>query len=113
MAMSGSFILDTNILIALFANEQRVLDEIGKSKQTFIPSIVIGELYCGAFNSARAKENMDKIDLFKKQVPYFFAMMKLPDIMGRLKSNSKTRGLPFLKTTSGLPHFPSNTTSHL
>lgn len=48
--MSGSFILDTNIVIALFGNDASVVREIEKATDILLPAIVAGELYYGAFN---------------------------------------------------------------
>lgn len=41
--MSGRFLLDTNIVIALFADEAIVKDNLAQASEVFIPSIVIGE----------------------------------------------------------------------
>lgn len=53
--MSGKYLLDTNIIIALFADETRVKNSLDQAKETFIPSVVIGELYYGAKKSGRTK----------------------------------------------------------
>jgi len=42
--MSGSYILDTNIIIALFDGDESVKHELTQAEEIFIPSIVIGEL---------------------------------------------------------------------
>ncbi len=62
--MSGSYLLDTNIVIALFANDSSVLRQLSTSSQIFIPSIVLGELYYGANKSAHSKSNIIHIDNF-------------------------------------------------
>jgi tRNA(fMet)-specific endonuclease VapC len=48
MRMNGSYLLDTNIVIALFAKDANVLQKLSVTSQIFIPSIVLGELYYGA-----------------------------------------------------------------
>jgi tRNA(fMet)-specific endonuclease VapC len=40
--MSGRFLLDTNIVIALFADEAVVKDNVAQASEVFIASIVIG-----------------------------------------------------------------------
>ena len=60
--MSGKSLLDTNIIIALFANDEKIKTNLAKTDEVFIPSIVIGELFYGAYKSARAKENISKIE---------------------------------------------------
>ena len=42
--MSGRYLLDTNIVIALFANEFSVIKAVRDAAAVYIPSIVIGEL---------------------------------------------------------------------
>ena len=62
--MTGRFLLDTNIVIALFANEAVVQANLANAAEVFIPSIVLGELYYGANKSLRVAENVAKIDEF-------------------------------------------------
>ncbi|CAN5484130.1 tRNA(fMet)-specific endonuclease VapC [soil metagenome] len=62
--MSGRYLLDTNIVIALFANDRLVVEQIEDAEEVFIPSIVIGELYYGARKSGQARENVARVDLF-------------------------------------------------
>ena len=62
--MNGKCLLDTNIVIALFADEAPVKDNLAKTEEVFIPSVVIGELCYGAYKSTRAKENLARIDEF-------------------------------------------------
>jgi predicted nucleic acid-binding protein len=49
--MNGRYLLDTNIVIALFANDAAVIDHLRLAQAIFIPSIVVGELYFGAYRS--------------------------------------------------------------
>lgn len=42
--MTGSFLLDTNIVIALFAKEAVVQANLANAAEVFIPSIVLGDL---------------------------------------------------------------------
>ena len=62
MGMSGKYLLDTNIVIALFANEAAVKENLANVEEVFIPSVVIGELFYGAHKSARTKDNLARID---------------------------------------------------
>lgn len=48
--MNGSYLLDTNIVIALFADETVVKNSLAKANEVFISSITVGELYYGAKN---------------------------------------------------------------
>lgn len=46
--MSGKFLLDTNIVIALFAADTGVIKKLEDAEKVHIPSVVIGKLYYGA-----------------------------------------------------------------
>ena len=46
--MSGRVLLDTNIVIALLADEAVVKDNLAKADEVFIASIALGELCFGA-----------------------------------------------------------------
>lgn len=55
--MTGRFLLDTNFVIALFANEAVVQAKLANAAEVFIPSIVLGELYYGKEVASRGKEH--------------------------------------------------------
>lgn len=59
--MNGEVLLDTNIVIAFFAQEASILARI-EHVNFLVPAIVLGELYAGARKSARVAENMARID---------------------------------------------------
>jgi tRNA(fMet)-specific endonuclease VapC len=62
MPVNGRYALDTNIVIALIDGDVSVRDRILSADEIFIPAPVIGELYFGAFNSARPDCNAARID---------------------------------------------------
>jgi tRNA(fMet)-specific endonuclease VapC len=62
--VNGKYLLDTNIVIALFAGEQTVLDRLKDASEILIPSIVIGELYYDAKKSGQVMKNTQRIEAF-------------------------------------------------
>jgi tRNA(fMet)-specific endonuclease VapC len=60
--MSGNYLLDTSILVDLFAEDEIIKAQLAKVENTFIPSIAIGELYFGARKSVRAEKNIQQIE---------------------------------------------------
>jgi len=60
--MNGRFLLDTNIIIALFAQEPSVQERLEQAEEVFVPSVVLGELYFGARKSTRVEENLARVD---------------------------------------------------
>jgi tRNA(fMet)-specific endonuclease VapC len=61
--MSGKYLLDTNIIIALFADEAVVKNNFAQANEVFVPSVVIGELCYGARKSVRTEANLTRVDV--------------------------------------------------
>jgi len=51
--MSDRYLLDTSVLIVLFADETAVKEKLAQASEVFIPGIAVGELYYGAWKSQR------------------------------------------------------------
>jgi tRNA(fMet)-specific endonuclease VapC len=62
--MNGRYLLDTNIIIALFAEDEAVQRQINLAEEISVSIVTLGELYYGARKSAKADENMQRIDDF-------------------------------------------------
>src|SRR5438093_11754085 len=62
--MNGKFLLDTNIVIALFAGERRVVQKLRRAAIVHLPSVVVGELLYGALKSGQVRSNMERIEEF-------------------------------------------------
>jgi len=62
--VNGRYLLDTNIIIALFAKDPQIHDRIVNTEEVFVPCIAVGELYFGAYKSIKTKENLARIDEF-------------------------------------------------
>jgi tRNA(fMet)-specific endonuclease VapC len=63
--MNGKwYLLDTNIIIALFAQEIAVQARLAETPATFISLITVGELYYGARKSKQTEKNIHRIDEF-------------------------------------------------
>ncbi|HWR26491.1 MAG TPA: PIN domain-containing protein [candidate division Zixibacteria bacterium] len=64
--MSGKFLLDTNILIALFSGDTSVQVHLKNANEVFISSTVLGELYFGDRKSHHGKKNLAYIPTLSK-----------------------------------------------
>lgn len=64
--MSGRYLLDTNIVLALFAADESVMDKIEIADEVFVPSQVIGEMYYVAHQSARPRDNTVRVTDFSQ-----------------------------------------------
>jgi tRNA(fMet)-specific endonuclease VapC len=92
--MNGEFLLDTNIIIALFAGDTKVLQNLSAAKNIYLPSIALGELYFGARKSQRINENVARIDELAKQVGLLTPDLLTAQCYGIIKNELSAKGKP-------------------
>lgn len=92
--MSGKILLDTNIVIALFAGEATVVRSLAAVPEVFLPSIVLGELYYGAHRSARVHDNLDRIATFAAASQVLSCDADTARWYGRIKHHLRAKGRP-------------------
>jgi len=92
--MNGKYLLDTNIVIALFADDAAVKDNLVKADEVFIPTIVIGELCFGARKSGRVKENLERIDEFVANSVVLGCDAETARRYGEIKNALRIKGHP-------------------
>jgi tRNA(fMet)-specific endonuclease VapC len=92
--MAGRFLLNTNIVIALFADEATVKDHLAQANEVFIPSIVVGELCYGAQKSGRSSANLAKIDELIANSALLVCDAETARRYGAVKNQLRIRGRP-------------------
>lgn len=92
--MNGSYLLDTNIVIGLFASDSTIIAQLSASPRIFIPSIVLGELYFGAAKSAHSKANGARIDSFAIKNAVLACDAETARYYGRIKEHLRAKGTP-------------------
>ena len=92
--MNGSYLLDTNIVIALFANEVEVKDSLASASEIFISSITVGELCYGAKKSARSTENLERIKDFVANITVLRCDVETAYLYGEIKNKLRLKGRP-------------------
>lgn len=92
--MSGRYLLDSNIIIALFAGEQGVLEAINDAAEIFVPAIVVGELYYGAQKSSRRQANIAHIDSFAEVNVIIACDQETARWYGQIKQALRAKGRP-------------------
>jgi tRNA(fMet)-specific endonuclease VapC len=92
--MSGRFLLDTNIVIALFANEAIVKNNLSQASEVFIPSFVIGELCYGARKSGRVQVNLAKVDELVANSTVLGCDAETARQYGEVKNKLRLKGRP-------------------
>jgi tRNA(fMet)-specific endonuclease VapC len=94
MERTGRFLLDTNIVIALFAGEAAVEQRLIQSDEVFVPSIVVGELYYGTRKSTRVIENPERIDEFVASSTVLPCDTATAQQYGDIKNKLRAKGRP-------------------
>lgn len=92
--MSGRYLLDTNIIIALFADEAVVKNNLAQANEVFIPSIAIGELCYGARKSGRSQANLARIDDLVASSTVLGCDTETAQQYGEVKNKLRLKGRP-------------------
>lgn len=92
--MSGRFLLDTNIVIALFADETSVKSNLAQANEVFIPSVVIGELCYGARKSGRVEANLARVDELVASSTILVCDAETARQYGKVKNKLRLKGRP-------------------
>lgn len=92
--MNGNFLLDTNIVIALFAGDAAVIAGLAAAEEVFIPAAVIGELFYGARKSGRPEENLRRIEEFAADNMILSCDADTARLYGEVKSSLQRKGRP-------------------
>jgi len=92
--MNGRYLLDTNIIIALFASEAAVQTNLANVSEVFISSIVVGELCYGARKSARTVENLERIDELVANSVVLGCEIETAHYYGKVKNQLRLKGRP-------------------
>ncbi len=92
--MNGKYLFDTNIVIALFADDPDVTGRIAEAEDIFIPAVVIGELFYGAEKSGRPEENRERIEKFASDNVILNCNTETAYFYGKVKNNLRKKGRP-------------------
>lgn len=92
--MPGNFLLDTNIVIALFDDDSAVRQRLGQADLAFLPVVVLGELFYGARKSAHPEQNIARVLEFASEGGVIDCDATTADHYGRIKHELRTKGRP-------------------
>jgi tRNA(fMet)-specific endonuclease VapC len=87
-------LLDTNIVIALFAGHPVVSERVAGKSALFLPVQALGELYRGAFGSSRRSENLRRLEQFAEAVAVLPCDATTARHYGEVKQAQLERGRP-------------------
>ena len=92
--MNGRFLLDTNIVIALFADDDAVKGKLSSAEEIFIPNVLVGELIYVAYKSARSEENLARIGEFAGNNVVLGSDLETARVYGEIKFRLQQKGRP-------------------
>ena len=103
------YLLDTNVVIALFAGEPLVLNEVRNAEETSqlcISVIVLGELYYGARKSAKPVENAQRVDTLETRAIVVGCDSSTSRAYGSIRDSLRMKGMPIQTMTFGSRRWP-------
>ena len=92
MPQSGKYLLDTNIVIAMFAGEEEIQERRQNADKVFLPSPVVGELCYGARKSSRPIENLTRVNRLIQDFRVIPCNLETARWYGIIKDNLRRRG---------------------
>lgn len=92
--MPGRYLLDTNIVIALFNGDPGVKAQLQASPEIFLSSVVLGELYFGAVKSGRPEANKARAEEFATSCPLVVTDRVTAFEYGIVKTELMRKGKP-------------------
>ncbi len=92
--MNGKFLLDTNIIISLFKNDNLVINKLTVDQEIFISNITVGELYFGTYKSNKVESNIKRIDSFIASNIVLNSDSTTAKYYGQIKNKLKIKGKP-------------------
>lgn len=92
--MNGKYLLDTNIIISIFAKDPQIHNRLANTAEVFVPCMAIGELYFGAYKSVKIQENLARIDEFAINNTVLPCNTKTAKRYGDIKNRLKDKGQP-------------------
>ena len=92
--MNGNCLLDTNAVIALLADEASAPDRLKAAEEVLVPSVVMGELYYGAYKSSRWEANLARVDEFAVNATVLGCDIETARRYGEIKDRLRKKGRP-------------------
>jgi tRNA(fMet)-specific endonuclease VapC len=92
--MIGNYLLDTNIVIALWKPDNAILAKLAIAPALFLSSTVIGELFYGAYRSGRILENVKRVEEFADGNTIIRCDTTTARYYGQIKQNLIAKGRP-------------------
>lgn len=94
MLQNSNYLLDTNIIISMFAGDRTIQEKVRNSDDVFVSATVIGELRFGAEKSTKVAENHRRIDLLARQIKTLPCNLETAWWYGVIRDKLRRKGHP-------------------
>lgn len=92
--MAGSLLLDTSVVVDLFANDPAAQSAVAAAGEVFVPSIVLGELFFGAEKSPRRAATLAQLEAFAAATAVLVCDTETARYYGTIKNALRAKGRP-------------------
>ena len=93
MSPAGSgILLDSSVIIDHFRGDPRIGEALEGAAALYLPTIVLGELYYGAFRSAFCSKQLDQIRRFLRAAVVIGTDSQTSEVYGRIRSDLASTG---------------------
>lgn len=92
--MNNAYLLDTNAAIARTNDDKNLIAVLSTASEVLVSSTVLGELYFGAYKSARVEENLRRVEEFIQGHSVLNCEAETARIYGRIRQQLRAKGRP-------------------
>jgi len=92
--MSGSILLDTNIIIDVLKNDEATIKKLATYNKVYYPIIAIAELIYGAYNAQNTTKKLSEVEKIKTKGISLYVDDATTYEYGKIKSKLKQNGTP-------------------
>jgi tRNA(fMet)-specific endonuclease VapC len=90
--MSGPCLLDTNAASGVIRNVVAVQNTVRESEGVYVPVVVLGELFYGAYKADTPERQTKRVEEFAAQVSVVYPDMETARIFGRIRRELSVPG---------------------
>ena len=94
MNQNGNYLLDTNVVIGMFAGDKAIEEKMQDRTNFILAPPVVGELYYGAQKSDRVAENLHRINTFVEDHIFLSCDLETAQWYGIIKDQLRRKGRP-------------------
>jgi tRNA(fMet)-specific endonuclease VapC len=92
--MNGKYLLDTSVVVNILGGNDSITRQFDQTDNIYVPSIVIGELYFGAYKSGRIASNLKQVEIFITENSILDCDTDTAHEYGLIKDQLKRKGCP-------------------